>query len=243
MITSSGAEGITLKNTRYVHIMEPYWHPVRIEQVIGRARRICSHNELPESERNVKVYIYLMSFAANQLIPAEKGGSRDIRNLLRKDVSKIDRKTPLTSDQALWEISNIKEDINKQILMAVKSSSIDCSLHAKSTDSDPVVCMSFGVPTPNEFTMAPSYEDTVSDKTEQRNKVREVFKAEAVKLDGIRYALKRFNMKLPARKAPEGELYDYESYLRAKKTGQGEPTFVGYLRIDKSTGKLKKSNK
>ena len=112
MITSSGAEGITLKNTRYVHIMEPYWHPVRIEQVIGRARRICSHNELPESERNVKVYIYLMSFAANQLIPAEKGGSRDIRNLLRKDVSKIDRKTPLTSDQALWEISNIKEDIN-----------------------------------------------------------------------------------------------------------------------------------
>lgn len=243
MITSSGAEGITLKNTRYVHIMEPYWHPVRIEQVIGRARRICSHNELPESERNVKVYIYLMSFAANQLIPAEKGGSRDIRNLLRKDVSKIDRKTPLTSDQALWEISNIKEDINKQILMAVKSSSIDCSLHAKSTDSDPVVCMSFGVPTPNEFTMAPSYEDTVSDKTEQRNKVREVFKAESVKLDGIRYALKRFNMKLPARKAPEGELYDYESYLRAKKSGQGEPTFVGYLRIDKSTGKLKKSNK
>ena len=40
MITSSGAEGISLKNVRYVHIMEPYWHPVRKEQVIGRARRI-----------------------------------------------------------------------------------------------------------------------------------------------------------------------------------------------------------
>ena len=26
MITSSGAEGIDLKNVRYVHIMEPYWH-------------------------------------------------------------------------------------------------------------------------------------------------------------------------------------------------------------------------
>jgi len=35
MITSSGAEGISLKNTRYVHILEPYWHPVRMEQVIG----------------------------------------------------------------------------------------------------------------------------------------------------------------------------------------------------------------
>ena len=32
-----GAEGISLRNTRCVHIMEPYWHPVRIQQVIGRA--------------------------------------------------------------------------------------------------------------------------------------------------------------------------------------------------------------
>ena len=67
MITSSGAEGINLKNTRYVHIIEPYWHPVRVEQVIGRARRICSHQDLPLSERNVKVFIYLMTFTQTQL--------------------------------------------------------------------------------------------------------------------------------------------------------------------------------
>jgi hypothetical protein len=51
MITASGAEGISLKNVRYVHITEPYWHPVRIEQVIGRARRLCSHQGLPDAER------------------------------------------------------------------------------------------------------------------------------------------------------------------------------------------------
>ena len=62
MITSSGAEGISLKSTRFVHIIEPYWHPVRVEQVIGRARRICSHNDLPEEYRDVKVFIYLMTF-------------------------------------------------------------------------------------------------------------------------------------------------------------------------------------
>ena len=28
MISASGAEGIDLRNVRYVHIMEPYWHPV-----------------------------------------------------------------------------------------------------------------------------------------------------------------------------------------------------------------------
>ena len=32
MITASGAEGISLKNVRYVHITEPYWHPVRMQQ-------------------------------------------------------------------------------------------------------------------------------------------------------------------------------------------------------------------
>ena len=59
MITSSGAEGINLKNTRYVHIVEPYWHMVRLNQVIGRARRLCSHQDLPEELRTVQVFLYL----------------------------------------------------------------------------------------------------------------------------------------------------------------------------------------
>jgi hypothetical protein len=68
MITASGAEGISLRNVRYVHIMEPYWHPVRIEQVIGRARRICSHNDLKEERlRTVNVMLYVMSFTPKQM--------------------------------------------------------------------------------------------------------------------------------------------------------------------------------
>lgn len=65
MITSSGSEGINLRNTRYVHIMEPYWHPVRTEQVIGRARHICSHTDLPKELQTVVVFIYLMVFQKN----------------------------------------------------------------------------------------------------------------------------------------------------------------------------------
>ena len=41
--------------------MEPYWHPVRINQVIGRARRICSHSDLPQDLQDVKVFMYLLS--------------------------------------------------------------------------------------------------------------------------------------------------------------------------------------
>ena len=73
-----------------VHIMEPYWHPVRVEQVIGRARRICSHNKLEEEERDVKVFMYLMKFTDDQLIPESAGGMAP-KELLEKDVSKINR--------------------------------------------------------------------------------------------------------------------------------------------------------
>jgi hypothetical protein len=200
MITSSGAEGITLKNTRMVHIMEPYWHPVRVEQVIGRARRICSHNELEEAERNVQVFMYLMKFTDEQLIPESAGGMAS-KDLLERDVSKINRQIPLTSDQHLFEISNIKESINKQILNAIKGSAIDCSLH--SNEKENVVCLSFGSVPSSRFTTTPALTTEVNyDVQERRNIKRIEWEAEIVTLGGIKYALKRFNTKLPARKAP-----------------------------------------
>jgi SNF2 family DNA or RNA helicase len=60
MISPAGAEGINLRNVRQVHIMEPYWNEVRIEQVIGRAIRQCIHKDLPMEERNVDVFRYKM---------------------------------------------------------------------------------------------------------------------------------------------------------------------------------------
>ena len=55
--TQSGAEGISLNYVRQVHVMEPYWNNVRIEQVIGRARRIKSHVLLPEDQRLSLIHI------------------------------------------------------------------------------------------------------------------------------------------------------------------------------------------
>ena len=117
----------------------------------------------------------------------------------------------MTSDQHLFEISNIKEAINKQILSAIKGSSIDCSLHAN--DSENVVCLSFGSVPSSRFTTTPALTTEVDyDVQERRNLKKIQWEAEIVTLGGIKYALKRFNTKLPARKAPEGELYDLQSY-------------------------------
>lgn len=241
MITSSGAEGISLKSTRFVHIVEPYWHPVRIEQVIGRARRICSHNELEEEYRDVKVFIYLMTFAENQLIGAESGGLAS-RDLLTKDVSKIDRKTPITSDESLWEISNIKQEINKQILDALKSSSMDCSLHSKSTDKDPIICFPGGEPTPDEFITTPDLQTGSTDKVERRNQMKVKVKYESITLEGRMYAFRRFNQKLIGKAPSEGALFDLDSYKFAKKNKGAVPRLVGYLRYDESTKQFKKTN-
>lgn len=52
------SEGLDFKNIRNIHILEP-WHNInKIEQVIGRGIRNCSHKELDQKERNVTVYLH-----------------------------------------------------------------------------------------------------------------------------------------------------------------------------------------
>ena len=52
------SEGLDFKNIRSIHILEP-WHNInKIEQVIGRGIRNCSHKELEPKERNVTVYLH-----------------------------------------------------------------------------------------------------------------------------------------------------------------------------------------
>lgn len=52
------SEGITLKNIRQVHILEPSWNMSRINQIVGRAIRNHSHDDLEPDKRNVEIYKY-----------------------------------------------------------------------------------------------------------------------------------------------------------------------------------------
>ena len=58
MISSAGTEGINLRNVRQIHIMEPHWNEIRIDQTIGRGIRLCSHSDLSVSDRYVDVFRY-----------------------------------------------------------------------------------------------------------------------------------------------------------------------------------------
>jgi hypothetical protein len=112
MITASGAEGIDLKNTRFVHIMEPYWHHVRVNQVIGRARRICSHSSLPENLQTVQVFMYITEFGT--LLDSD-----DYVDLKNSDNS-------LTTDQSLYKLMERKQELSTLFLDTLKEASVDC---------------------------------------------------------------------------------------------------------------------
>uniref|UniRef100_A0A6C0BSC5 Helicase C-terminal domain-containing protein n=1 Tax=viral metagenome TaxID=1070528 RepID=A0A6C0BSC5_9ZZZZ len=58
LISVAGSEGIDLSFIRQVHIMDPWYNMNRIEQILGRAIRTCSHKLLPYSHRNVELYLY-----------------------------------------------------------------------------------------------------------------------------------------------------------------------------------------
>jgi predicted NAD-dependent protein-ADP-ribosyltransferase YbiA (DUF1768 family) len=125
MITAAGSEGINLKNTRYVHIMEPYWNYVRLEQVMGRARRIHSHDSLPEKERTVHNFLYLSVLSEAHI----KNG--EYKDLTTNDLSKLVENKPITTDEFLYEISQMKQKINNQLLTVMKETAMDCAVHIK----------------------------------------------------------------------------------------------------------------
>jgi hypothetical protein len=213
MITSSGSEGINLRNTRYVHIMEPYWHPVRSEQVIGRARRICSHKDLPRPLQTVEVFVYLMTFSEAQL------KSDEAIELKRKDLSKAVPKVPITSDQYLFEISEIKANLTSQLTDAIKESAFDCYIYSNGK------CVNFGDPTNDKYSYVPDYTEQQNDTTVQANKVALEWVAKSIKINGVEYARRRINDK-------QFDLYDMTTYKRAMEDSSIQPLKVGTYEIN-----------
>jgi hypothetical protein len=217
MITSSGSEGINLRNTRYVHIMEPYWHPVRTEQVIGRARRICSHKSLPKELQTVEVFIYLMIFSPAQL------KSDQAVELKRKDLSKSIPRVPITSDQYLFEISEIKANLTAQLTDAIKESAFDCYLYSNGK------CVNFGDPTNSKFSYTPDYVEQQNDTTARVNKVEIEWTGVPIRILGVEYVSRAMG---EIGGTQTFYIYDKKTYESALEDSAIIPLHVATLEID-----------
>ena len=142
MISPAGAEGINLNNTRQVHIIEPYWNEVRIEQVIGRALRYCQHKDLPLDERKVDIFRYKMVRANNKI----------------------------TTDENLENISRKKNNLLLSFLEATKEVAVDCELFkAHNMMGSKYKCFQFNEDALFEKPIGPAYQSKLEYDTKIDN--------------------------------------------------------------------------
>ena len=100
------AEGLTLKNIRQIHILDPDWNMGIINQIIGRGVRLNSHKELPENERNIEIYKY-----------------DSIYHDASSKINFIDREKYILSER--------KDRANKKAERILKIAAIDCNINKK----------------------------------------------------------------------------------------------------------------
>lgn len=137
LISSAGAEGLNLINVRQVHIMEPWWNEVRVNQMIGRAIRLCSHKDLNMEDRVVDVFRY-------------------------KSVRATGDK--MSTDQYIESRAKTKDSLLQSFLDAIKEASVDCVLnknHNKLVQE--FKCFQFDEKSLFERQIGPAYKDNIYD--------------------------------------------------------------------------------
>lgn len=135
LISSAGSEGISLRNVRQVHILEPYWEEVRIEQLIGRAIRKDSHNDLPPEERVVDIYRYLAT----------------------KTNSQIE-----TTDMYIYHLADAKQKLINTFLQTLKEVAVDCELFKNhNMIQDKYNCFKFSEKVYFDGLIGPAYKEDI----------------------------------------------------------------------------------
>ena len=177
-ITQAGAEGINLKAVRQVHILEPYWNYVRIDQVLGRAIRKESHIDLPEHMRNVDKFIYLSVLPEGnnlqELFDNIKENLSDTWSAMNSitDLSELQDQAhnsmykaldhilqsnisdwPGTIDLKIFNIMEKKYNISLKLTDIIKESAIDCKMNTGDEPDISENCNKF----PEEIKNEPSY--------------------------------------------------------------------------------------
>jgi superfamily II DNA/RNA helicase len=101
LVSSAGGEGLDLKGTRLVQLLEPHFNNEKIKQVIGRAARYRSHEGLPKDKQSVLIQHYLSSLNPNYM-------------------EQLRRKSPVSSDEYMQNLSDQKEQLNNEFINLIK---------------------------------------------------------------------------------------------------------------------------
>ena len=178
IISSAGAEGISLTCVRQVHILEPYWNYVRVDQVFGRAIRMKSHLDLDEDQRDVEQYLYLSSLPEgttydsiyknlkdndtwelpdcdekNIIQELSKSSNNDTKSLFDAIIT-INNDSQST-DLYLFDVMQKKYNMSLEINSVIKESSLDCIQHTRDDPELNDKCIRFSDRLINEISYFP----------------------------------------------------------------------------------------
>lgn len=128
IMLSNIVEGISLKNVRQVHLCEPWWNISKMEQIVARGIRLCSHASLPKREQFVDVYYHVSTmreYPEFNPTAITKFSSIDRRLAYFRDYSRS------SLEQKMFIAANRKQVLNVQFEILMKLSSVDCNLNKK----------------------------------------------------------------------------------------------------------------
>lgn len=108
LLGPSGGEGISLKGTRLLQLLDPHWNTARSEQAAGRGIRYDSHLHLPLEDRNVRVQRFTSRLPSTVW-------QRLWRTVLRKKEDDP-RKFEPGVDTYLENLAKRKDELNQQFL-------------------------------------------------------------------------------------------------------------------------------
>lgn len=108
LLSGAGSEGLDLKGTKTIQLMEPHWNQSRIDQTIGRGIRYGSHDHLPLDQRKVRVMRYFSD-------PA-----KDIDDRLGTFIGMKPKKG---IEDYLFNMSNEKDRLTREIAEALQEAS------------------------------------------------------------------------------------------------------------------------
>jgi len=105
IISSAGGEGLDLKGTRLVQVLEPHFNNEKIKQVVGRAARYLSHSGLPKEKQNVLVQNYLSTLTPTL-------------------ADRMLKKHQTSTDEYLQNLAKQKEALNNAFINLIKRGSV-----------------------------------------------------------------------------------------------------------------------
>jgi superfamily II DNA/RNA helicase len=115
IISKAGSEGLDLKGTNNIIIIDPPWNQAGIDQIIGRGARYKSHIHLPKEEQKVDVFLLLLitevdkrDISDDDIITTEPN--------LRPRLESADN--PISETKSKWSTLSIRKTIESRGLSA-----------------------------------------------------------------------------------------------------------------------------